>query len=235
MKLHEKITWYRKHQGMSQEELAEKLGVSRQAVSKWELGEATPELERILGLAELFGISTDALLKDGEPMQAAAAAPEAAERPAPEPESAGARAAAQASREDTSPAAAPGEWTSYMDGKLRGLRGLIQRKGYIAGFIVSLYGIGPLLMALFARAVTRWMERQSHTGPMPFEQVIIQSDLDPAFSETIQVAFSSQDSGPLDLFYGFGTVMIVLGVVIIAGGLGLAWYLKRRSNQTIGG
>lgn len=49
--------------GMSQDALADKLGVSRQAVSKWERDEATPDLDKIIKLSELYGISLDALLK----------------------------------------------------------------------------------------------------------------------------------------------------------------------------
>ena len=49
---------------MTQRELAERLGVSRQAVSKWEGAQSTPDLERILQLARLFGVTTDYLLKD---------------------------------------------------------------------------------------------------------------------------------------------------------------------------
>ncbi len=64
MKLHEKIYSQRKLRGLSQEELAEKLGVSRQAVSKWETGEALPEITKLKGLAEVFGVTTDFLLND---------------------------------------------------------------------------------------------------------------------------------------------------------------------------
>lgn len=53
----------RKSRGWSQEELGEKLGVTRQTVSKWELGETTPEMEKIAAISELFGISTDELIK----------------------------------------------------------------------------------------------------------------------------------------------------------------------------
>ena len=64
MILAEKIMKLRKQQGWSQEELAMKLGVSRQSVSKWESGASIPELDKILQLGELFGVSTDFLLKD---------------------------------------------------------------------------------------------------------------------------------------------------------------------------
>lgn len=65
MILAEKIMQLRKQNGWSQEELAEKLGVSRQAVSKWESAASVPDLNRILQMSDLFGVSTDYLLRDG--------------------------------------------------------------------------------------------------------------------------------------------------------------------------
>ena len=64
MILADKIINERKKLGWSQEELAEKLEVSRQSVSKWESAQSTPDLSRILKMAEIFGVSTDYLLKD---------------------------------------------------------------------------------------------------------------------------------------------------------------------------
>lgn len=62
----EKIQALRKSGGMSQEQLAARLGVSRQAISKWELGESSPEVENILQLGKLFDVTTDYLLKEEE-------------------------------------------------------------------------------------------------------------------------------------------------------------------------
>ena len=64
MILADKIINERKKNGWSQEDLAEKLSVSRQAISKWESAQATPDLQKVILLAELFGVSTDYLLKD---------------------------------------------------------------------------------------------------------------------------------------------------------------------------
>lgn len=63
MNLSERITEQRRIRGWSQEELAYRLGVSRQAVSKWESSRSTPDLERIIQMSELFGVTTDWLLK----------------------------------------------------------------------------------------------------------------------------------------------------------------------------
>ncbi len=64
MILADKIIELRKKSGWSQEELAEKLDVSRQSVSKWEGAQSVPDMGRIVQLSELFGVSTDYLLKD---------------------------------------------------------------------------------------------------------------------------------------------------------------------------
>ena len=64
MILADKIIDLRKKNGWSQEELAEKLSVSRQAVSKWEGAQSVPDMARVLQMSELFGVSTDYLLKD---------------------------------------------------------------------------------------------------------------------------------------------------------------------------
>lgn len=64
MILSEKIIRLRKKNGWSQEELAGKMDVSRQAVSKWESTQSVPDLEKILQLGKLFGVTTDYLLKD---------------------------------------------------------------------------------------------------------------------------------------------------------------------------
>lgn len=64
MILADKIIENRKKNGWSQEDLAEKLGVSRQSVSKWESAQAIPDLKKILQLSEVFGVSTDYLIRD---------------------------------------------------------------------------------------------------------------------------------------------------------------------------
>ena len=60
----EKIAALRRRSGWSQEELAEKMSISRQSVSKWESGASIPDLDKVLKMSELFGVTTDYLLKD---------------------------------------------------------------------------------------------------------------------------------------------------------------------------
>ena len=81
MKLPEKLLTLRKRSGLSQEALAEKLGVSRQTVSRWELGTAQPELGSLLPLCRLFGVPAEVLLDDGQDLPTAPPpVPEAAPR-----------------------------------------------------------------------------------------------------------------------------------------------------------
>ena len=74
----DKLIQLRKKSGWSQEELAQQLNVSRQAVSKWEGAQSVPDLDRILQLSRLFGVSTDYLLKDELEEHAVVDAPEIA-------------------------------------------------------------------------------------------------------------------------------------------------------------
>lgn len=85
MILAEKIARLRKAQGWSQEELAARLDVSRQSVSKWESMASMPDLDKVLKMSELFGVSTDYLLKDNAAEEEGYAAPITVEGPAPRP------------------------------------------------------------------------------------------------------------------------------------------------------
>ena len=64
MTLEEQIKHYRKQAGLSQEKMAEKIGVSRQAITKWENGTGTPDIANLMAIADLFRISVDELLSN---------------------------------------------------------------------------------------------------------------------------------------------------------------------------
>lgn len=76
MTLGEKIQQLRKASGLSQEQLAEIVGVSRQAISKWETDQSSPEIEKVLLLSKTFSISTDELLGNGIAVNAEVTAPQ---------------------------------------------------------------------------------------------------------------------------------------------------------------
>jgi transcriptional regulator with XRE-family HTH domain len=63
MNISERIQALRKAKGMSQEDLAERIGVSRQAISKWESGQSSPDIENVILLSDIFQVTTDYLLK----------------------------------------------------------------------------------------------------------------------------------------------------------------------------
>jgi len=122
MKLGEKIAHYRRQRKLSQEELAERVGVSRQSVSKWELGESSPEAGKILTLARELGITADELLSEQPPQ-------EEPQMPPQPPRQA---------REDR------------LD-HLPGLIGrLVRRYGWLAGAYIAVSGMGVTLVGGFA-------------------------------------------------------------------------------------
>ena len=121
MKLNEKILYYRKRAGLSQEELASRVGVSRQAVSKWELGDATPEVDKLLALAGVFGVTTDELLSETDP-----------EAPPPPP--------------SDPPQAAPD-----LSQRVGPLLRLVRRYGWLAGVYIALSGAGIALVGVLGR------------------------------------------------------------------------------------
>ena len=64
MKFNEKLVMLRKQHNLSQEQVAEKLGVARQTISKWELGETTPEMDKLILISEIYNITLDELVKE---------------------------------------------------------------------------------------------------------------------------------------------------------------------------
>ena len=117
MTLGETIAQCRRRAGLSQETLAERIGVSRQAVSKWELDEAVPEVDRLVTLAREFHMTVDQLLSGELPR-----APETP--PAPE--------------KTAAPPDVSGHWGA--------LGRLVRRWGWLAGVYIALSGLGLLVV-----------------------------------------------------------------------------------------
>ena len=226
MTLSGKILYCRKRAGLSQEALAEKLGVSRQAVSKWETGEAVPELSKLVLLAAAFGVTTDWLLSESEPE------PEPVEPPAN---------SAAGTAENT-----PGaNWVESVPGVIGRL---IRRYGWLYGVYTALAGLGLLVIGAIARGVSRSMER-SFFGAMdsmspPFGGYGGFSDFGSAFPDAggaiwydsagniISSPFGSSgaSAGFTNPVAIVGTVVIVIGVLLLVAGIVLAVVLKKRGN-----
>ena len=81
MTLREKLIVLRDRAGLSQMELAERLGVSRQAVSRWESGDTTPTMDKLKSLAKIYGVSLDWLCSDAADRELPEAAKPEADRP----------------------------------------------------------------------------------------------------------------------------------------------------------
>jgi transcriptional regulator with XRE-family HTH domain len=73
MEFNNRLYQLRKQKGLSQEELANRLNVSRQTVSKWEVGDSTPDMEKLIAMSDLFGVSLDNLVMGKEEAQTPAA------------------------------------------------------------------------------------------------------------------------------------------------------------------
>lgn len=221
MKLNEKILHYRKAAKLSQEELAELVGVSRQAVSKWELGESTPDVDKLLSLARAFGVTTDELLSEAEPA--------AADEP-PQPAT-----ASQEEQARTEAGSAPSVDVDKLTGKLGRL---VKRYGWLAGVYIALSGLGATVIGALARwgfgaffAASNSMMSDfggmgggwSYSGPPELEAEIMGQ---------LGVAPASPFGGIETFFFGFADVILVIGILtMLAGGvLALVLYQKGRKK-----
>ena len=223
MKLNEKILYYRKAAKLSQEELAARVGVSRQAVSKWELGDATPEVDKLLALARAFGVTTDELLGGDEP----AGTEKRGEPPREEPHA----------RTGPSPGAPPVSRGDF--DKAAGLIGrLVRRYGWLAGVRIALSGLGVTIVGALARwgfgamfgtanqmmgSIGGFGGGWSYDGPPELEaEIMRQLGLAPV---------SSPMSGMEGFFLGFATVILVIGVLTVAAGTVLAAVLYKKGRK----
>ena len=220
MNLAGKILYCRKKAGLSQEALAEKLGVSRQAVSKWETGDAVPELSKLVLLAKAFDVTTDWLLSESEP--------EPEESPEPEipPVS-------------ETPAQS-GNWVESIPGVIGRL---MRRYGCLYGVYTALAGLGFIVIGAIARGVSLSMERSffgdmggisSFGGYGGFSDFAGSGTIwyDSA-GNVISSPFGSSgigSSGFTNPVAVVGTVVIVIGVVMLIAGVALAVYLRKRGS-----
>ena len=187
MKLNEKIAYYRRAKRMSQEELAARAGVSRQAVSKWELGEAAPDIGKLLALSKAFGVTTDHLLNDGEEPERAAP-PVEPQTPPPPPQR----------------------------GQLDNLPGFIGRMVRRWGWLAGIY-LGGMSMGGMG-----W----TYSGPPELEGAVMD-----ALGVAPHAPQASPFSGVQSFFLGFSTLILVIGIVMVVGGLVLAYVLWSQGRK----
>ena len=212
MKLNEKIAWYRRDRRLSQEELAAQVGVSRQAVSKWELAEASPDVGKLLALAKAFGVTTDHLLnEDEEPERAAPPAPPQEAAPPPPPEQ--------------------GQFSN-----LPGFIGkMVRRWGWLAGVYLALEGAGLTLFGLVGRFMVSGFFRGmgdmgsfgmgggwTYSGP---------PELEAAIMGELGIAQPSPFSGIRSVMMAIPTLALVIGLIMVIGGLILAYVLWKQGRK----
>ncbi len=232
MKLNEKIYYYRMQANLSQEQLAAAVGVSRQAVSKWELGDATPEVSKLLALARTFGVTTDELLSETEPNQSAAESGMVS-RPEPVRTDPGEKESAGLSEELE---------------RLPGFLGrLIRKYGWLAGAYVALSGLGIAIVGALARFLFGEFFRISNDmfnsvggfGSMGGVMIEGAEDLPPEVVDQIlgELGGGASGLGGVSavsdmgrLFQGFAAAILFIGVVILIAGTVLAVWLYRRGR-----
>ncbi len=154
MKLNEKIFYCRRKAGLSQEALAEELGVSRQAVSKWETGDAVPEISKLVSLAKTFDVTTDWLLSEEEPEESSYTT-----NYYQETASLGNNVTDFTAERDTTTSAERFEKAAddWMD-RVPGVLGKLVRKfGWIAGVYVAAGGAGFTMLGLIAKVLVNSM------------------------------------------------------------------------------
>lgn len=144
MKLNEKILFCRKKCGLSQLDLADLLGVSRQSVSKWETGEANPEVTKIPQMAKAFGVTADWLLSNDDPSEPVEAI-ETPERNA--------------------------DYPGWVDNLPKNIGNLIRKYGWIYGVRTAIGGAVFAGMGALARAIFHAFIFSSDSGMFdPFAQ-----------------------------------------------------------------
>lgn len=261
MKLSDKIYHCRKKAGLSQEALAERIGVSRQAISKWETGEAAPEIAKLPLLAREFSVKADWLLDDSaEPETDGTEADEAqggAEdyASADSPEAAYGHPYAEEGRvgADSTGASAYPEWIDRLPGFLGRM---LKKYGWLFGVRIAISGAIFTAMGFVAQAMFSSMNRMANDS---FESIgnmfgsggstIFYDNagnvIDPSslgidvsqFGVTGGSPFgfsnftaSASMSEPFDIMCSF---IIVVGLMLLIGGSLLAWYLKKKGQESL--
>lgn len=218
MKLNEKIYWCRKHAALSQEELAARLGVSRQSISKWETGEAAPEISKLPLLAQAFGVTTDWLLSD-EGIPEEPSAPETVH--------------------EFQPAGA--SWPDWVENMPGFISRAIKKYGWLYGVRTAVSGGVFALFGLLMRAVTSTFIKGTSTGfsspgvtwydaagnitsaPANADQLLSTINM----GSGLDMGFDSITSTADSMFGMMSGFVIIIGVTIMLVGIAMAVLLRR--------
>lgn len=227
MNLNEKIFYCRKKAGLSQEALAEAIGVSRQSISKWETGEASPEIGKLPLLAAAFGVTTDWLLSQ-EPVEEDVPAPIPEPEPTPEP----------------APESASGAWPDWVENLPGFLGRAVKKYGWIYGVRTAIGGALMTAFGFLMRSITGSFTNVGQNMMNPFGNAGSNAGVTwydeagnvisaPPFANEIMggisqgggfQSFDAQFSNPFDTMSGF---VIALGLITMIAGIVLAVMLKK--------
>ncbi len=218
MKLGDKIYNLRKKKGLSQVDLADKLGVSRQSVSNWETGSSNPEIGKLSPLAQALGVTVDFLLDETVDFS--------------EADSDGAN-----NKFETFSDRPEGPFRSYEEGKTypdwldnlpTSLAGFIRRYGWLAGMYIALTGLAFSIFGLIGRALVSSffsLSVSSFDGISEISRdgLIVTGDIPP---EVLKEAGIGLASGPEKFMAIIPNAALIIGLILIIGGLILAYLLK---------
>ncbi len=189
MTLGERLQKLRKEKGLSQDQMAEALNVSRQAVSKWERDEAIPEIDKIIKLSEIFSISIDSILKE-EPQPVE-------EAPLPNPGYV---------REER-----PSDSISL-------LFAFLKRKWYLVGYAAVAWGLWDLVQSLIVRQALKSMTG-SMNGFINNAEGFFPSGATPSdFMASGIESVSQYPLNALRLIVVLGVIKMVIGIFIVIFG-----------------
>lgn len=243
MKFAEKIYTCRKKAGLSQDGLAEQLGVSRQTISKWENGEALPETSKLPGLAKALGVSIDWLLdEDGESADFSTGSADTAEKAEADPTTQGTTGSPVSAQREGQQA------QGYMLDRLPGiLAKLASRWGWLTGVYVACGSGGIALIGGIAKAAVGSMVRLTDSMDFgsPFGasggMVIYDQSGNPltgAMADAIQtqLGLGGADSMTQTVLANnpvsaLANCMIVIGLLGVIGGVALALWLYQKRDE----
>lgn len=251
MKLNEKITYYRRRAGYSQQTLADLMGVSRQSVSKWETGDSLPEVTKLPQLAQLFGVTTDHLLSEENPV-------EDAEKPIFRDEEASTfdqpsgDDPRKSSEYDTNPHSRQNTVDEIVSHLPRFLGKLVRLYGWVAGIRIAISGVLLLVFCLVGNVMTGAFETSVSTMETQFMGSMsgfgfgasdavfynpdgsVMQNVPDEYYDALGLSRPGSTSGTLSgslvdsMFTPIFTVLTLIGVVLIIVGVALAIYLKPR-------
>lgn len=201
MTIGEKIQYMRKKAGLNQEQLAEAVGVSRQAVSKWETGEATPEVGKLLLLCRAFGVTADWLISDDGPD-----APSGPDRNREDP-----KAEARAEEPEYAPEPRSPNWAESAP---RVIGRLLKKHGWFLGARAAITGAAFAVLGWVVRmVVSRLFREGEYVSPLngEAEVVVIPGFLyNKPYASTVERALNTVSS----FFIVLGVVLLVTGIIL---------------------